>query len=75
MSGKGIPAALLMMKTKTLIADHAAHAETPAQALEQVNKILCKNNEESMFVTAFLGILDTESGVLTYSNAGHNPPL
>lgn len=74
-SGKGIPAALMMMKTKTLISDYALKEESSADIFYKVNKALCQNNEESMFVTAFLGIFDTASGLLRYTNAGHNPPI
>ncbi|MEG0309580.1 MAG: SpoIIE family protein phosphatase [Eubacterium sp.] len=73
-SGKGIPAALMMMKTKTLMTDYIMRSENIVKAIEAVNNTLCKNNDEFMFVTAFLGILEITTGKLTYINAGHNPP-
>lgn len=74
-SGKGIPAALFMVITKTLIKNEASMGIDPAGVFTKVNHMLCEGNENNMFVTAWLGILDTETGVLTYANAGHNPPL
>lgn len=74
-SGKGVPAALFMVIAKTLIKNHAQNGETPAQIFTAVNDQLCENNKEGMFVTAWMGILELHSGILTYVNAGHNPPL
>ncbi len=74
-SGKGIPAALFMMSAKTLIKSLAESGLPPADILTQANKVLCENNETDMFVTAFIGILDVETGNFIYANAGHNPPL
>lgn len=74
-SGKGVPAALFMVIAKTLIKNHSQNGESPAQVLTAVNTQLCENNDAAMFVTAWMGVLDIETGVLTYSNAGHNPPL
>ena len=75
-SGKGVPAALFMMKTETLVKSLATslRADT-ATILERCNTALCTNNEASMFVTCWLGILDTVTGELRYANAGHNDPL
>ena len=75
-SGKGVPAALFMMKTETLVKSLATslRADT-ATILERSNVALCQNNDASMFVTCWLGILDTVTGELRYSNAGHNPPI
>jgi sigma-B regulation protein RsbU (phosphoserine phosphatase) len=72
---KGMPAALFMALTRTLI--HAAVNETssPAEALRRVNDQLLPDTQQGMFVTAVYGVLDTESGNFTYVNAGHNPPL
>lgn len=72
--GKGIPAALYMMSSKTLIKNYAEMDLSPAKIFTKANHQLCKNNEASMFVTAFMGILDIDTGVLTYTNAGHNLP-
>jgi PAS domain S-box-containing protein len=73
-SDKGVPAALFMAVTKTLIKAHASPDSSPATILTAVNDELCLRNESSMFVTLFLCILDLKSGLLTYTNAGHNPP-
>lgn len=74
-SGKGVPAALVMVITKTLIKNEVNMGASPAEAFSKVSHMLCEGNEDSMFVTAWLGILDTSTGVLEYTNAGHNPPL
>ena len=73
-SGKGIPAALFMMSAKTLIKNYAEMDLSPAEIFTKANRQLCKHNDTFMFVTAFVGILDLETGILTYTNAGHNPP-
>ena len=74
-SGKGVPAALFMAVTKTLIKGIASQAVFPSLALEQVNQELCKDNESSMFVTVCCGILNFRTGELLFSNAGHNLPV
>jgi serine phosphatase RsbU (regulator of sigma subunit) len=74
-SGKGIPAALFMMISKTLIKNLALSTENLADVFVKANNSLCENNDAGMFVTAFLGVLDLKSGNLRYVNAGHNPPL
>lgn len=74
-SGKGVPAALVMVITKTLIKNEVSTGLSPAEAFTKVNHMLCEGNDSNMFVTAWLGILNTETGLLTYVNAGHNPPL
>lgn len=74
-SGKGVPAALFMVITKSLIKTQALANDTTDQILYKVNNILCSDNEEMMFVTVFLGILDVTTGEMKYANAGHNPPL
>ncbi len=73
-SGKGVPAALLMAVTKTLIKSRATNDFSPASILTHVNDEISENNESAMFVTLWLGILDVSSGDLVYTNAGHNPP-
>jgi len=73
-SGKGVPAALFMVITKTLI-KNCSFCKSPKNVLESVNKKLCENNEADMFVTAFMGIYNISSGRFLYVNAGHNPPL
>jgi sigma-B regulation protein RsbU (phosphoserine phosphatase) len=74
-SGKGVPAALFMAITRTLIKNRLQAGGPLEQALEQVNRQLCDTNSEGMFVTLWLGVLEISSGLLDYINAGHNPPL
>ena len=74
-SGKGIPAAMFMMKTITCFKNLVAPNKTPAQILKEVNTTLFDNNRSQMFVTCFLAILDKKTGELQFANAGHNPPI
>jgi len=74
-SGKGIPAAMFMMTSKTLIKSLANTNDNLANVITIANDKLCENNEANMFITAFMGILDLNTGVMEYVNAGHNPPL
>lgn len=74
-SGKGIPAAMFMMNAKTLIKGIAENGASPGVILTKANETLCKNNEAEMFITAWLGIMDIESGEIVFANAGHNPPV
>ena len=74
-SGKGIPAALFMVITKSLMKTRAMQGETPAQIFANVNNQLCENNDAGMFVTAYMGLLELATGKLLVANAGHNPPL
>ena len=74
-SGKGVPASLFMAVTMTLIKMTAAKGYGPNQILREVNDQLSRDNEASMFVTLFCGILNIRSGELCYANGGHNPPL
>jgi len=74
-SGKGIPAALFMVKAKTLLKNTAQQGKPLAGVLETVNNLLCEGNDECMFVTVFLGVLDLTSGRFTYVNGGHDIPL
>jgi sigma-B regulation protein RsbU (phosphoserine phosphatase) len=73
-SGKGIPAALFMVIARTLIRNNAQYGKTPNEVFETVNNILYENNDAGMFVTAFMGYLDINTGEFTFVNAGHNPP-
>ena len=73
-SGKGVPAALFMVITRTLI-KNCSFCKSPKAVFESVNKKLCENNETGMFVTSFIGIYNIPSGRFAYVNAGHNPPL
>jgi phosphoserine phosphatase RsbU/P len=74
-SGKGVPAALFMMITKTLLKNVASENLLPHEILYKVNNILVVDNDASMFTTVFCGILHTATGRLEFANAGHNPPL
>jgi sigma-B regulation protein RsbU (phosphoserine phosphatase) len=74
-SGKGVPAALFMAVTKTLIKAKTSRDGDPGMILTKINKDLNQGNEASMFVTIFIGILNTKTGEIFYSNGGHNPPL
>ena len=74
-SGKGTPAALFMMTAKTMIKDYALTHDTTSEIFNCVNARLCENNDEGMFATAWIGILDTRTMVLQYTNAGHNYPV
>ena len=74
-SGKGVPAALFMVITKTLLKDTAEHEYNPAKIFEHVNKILCESNESGLFVTCWMGILTLSTGELNFANAGHNAPI
>ena len=74
-SGKGIPGALFMACTKMLIKNTAQMKLPPDEVFTRANRALCENNTISLFVTAWMGILDLETGKLTYVNAGHNAPL
>ena len=74
-SGKGIPAALFMVKAKTLLKNSAQQGRPIAEVLEYVNNLLCEGNDECMFVTVFMGVLDLSSGSFVYVNGGHDVPL
>ncbi len=74
-SGKGIPASLFMAVTKTLLKAVADEDTSIDQVLFKVNNRLCEGNDMSMFATVFCGIIDTRTGKVEYSNAGHNPPV
>ena len=73
-SGKGVPAALFMVISKTLIKNRAMQGGTPAQILADVNNQLCEGNDADMFVTCWLGICDLTTGVITAASAGHEFP-
>lgn len=74
-AGKGVPAALFMAVSRTLIRANAGiGAVTPGQCLEAVNNMLVESSREEIFVTVFYGVFDRSTGVLTYANGGHNPP-
>ena len=73
-SGKGVPAALFMAVARTLLRAIAPSAASPGACLALANDLLAQDNEATMFVTLFYGILDTATGELEYANGGHNPP-
>lgn len=73
-SGKGIPAALFMMASKIILANSAKLGKSPAQILTNANATIRANNQEDMFITVWLGILELSTGKLTAANAGHELP-
>jgi len=73
-SGKGVPAGLFMVKAKTVIKSAARADRTPAEIIMRANDELSEGNDESMFVTALFGVLETTTGRLELVSAGHNPP-
>ena len=74
-SDKGVPAAMFMMSSRTLMKGSAIGNEHPSDVLQEVNRLLIDDNETGMFVTVFYCIVNPNSGRITYSNGGHNPPL
>ena len=77
-SGKGVPAALFMMRGKTILKNLAMTMTNPddlAAVMTLANNQLCQDNDEMMFVTVFMGMLDTKTGKLIFVNGGHNPPM
>ena len=73
-SGKGIPAAMFMMQSKTLLKSCAESGMPIEQVFTTANEKLCEGNEAGMFVTAWMGLLNVKTGQVTFANAGHNPP-
>ena len=74
-SGKGVPAALLMTVTKSLFRAFSSNESMPDKIVSRMNDNLSENNKERMFVTLFVGILDLTSGLLRYCNGGHEAPV
>jgi len=74
-SGKGIPAAMFMMRAKTMIKNMAEEGHPVNEIFTLANDKLCEGNDAGMFVTAWMGILELSTGHVTYANAGHNPPV
>ena len=74
-SGKGVPAALFMMVSKILLKSNAMLGYSPAEILAQTNQTICSNNQEEMFVTVWLGILEISTGKMIAANAGHEYPV
>ena len=74
-SGKGVPASLVMALTRSLFRSVTMHNDKPGEVMKLMNNAMSEMNESSMFVTLFIGILDLQNGKMSYSNAGHNPPV
>jgi len=74
-AGKGVPAALLMALSRTVIRARAMGGESPSAVLAQANELIGADSDSGLFLTAFYAALDTESGRMVYARAGHNPPL
>jgi serine phosphatase RsbU (regulator of sigma subunit) len=74
-SGKGMPAAIFMAVSRTLLKATALSGIAPAACLQQVNRLLHAENESEMFVSLFYGVIDLRAGRVAFCNGGHNPPL
>jgi phosphoserine phosphatase RsbU/P len=74
-SGKGLPAAIFITRMRTILRAASRRIGDPAQCLTLLNEVLCFDNPDLMFVTAFYGILDTAMGEVVFANAGPNPPV
>jgi sigma-B regulation protein RsbU (phosphoserine phosphatase) len=74
-AGKGVPAALFMALSKTIVRNNALRNRETDEVLNDSNQVISAESSAGMFVTLFLGLLDQETGKFSYSNAGHNPPL
>jgi sigma-B regulation protein RsbU (phosphoserine phosphatase) len=74
-SGKGVPAAFFMAISRTLLKSNALFLRTPGTTIAALNDQLCMENDQMMFVTVFYAVLQLSSGLLTFVNAGHNPPI
>ena len=74
-SGKGVPAAIFMAISRTVIRAIALTENSAALCMQRSNSILCQESVNDMFVTVFYGILNIRTGIVTYCNAGHNPPI
>ena len=74
-SGKGVPASLFMAVTRNLFRIIAQQGHTPAEVATQINQFLSKDNEQGMFVTMFIGMLNLKTGHMDFCSCGHNPPV
>ena len=74
-SGKGVPAAMVMAVVHSLFRMATAHENSPARIIQTINEVSCQHNETNMFVTLFIGVLDLPTGHLRYCNAGHDVPI
>jgi len=73
--GKGLSAALLMSNLQAVVRAIASEETAPADVCAKINRVMCGKMDEGRFITAFYGLLDSTAGTLTWSNAGHNPPI
>ena len=74
-SGKGVPASLLMAVTRSLFRTVSSHESQPAHIMATINESIAEDNDSNMFITLFIGVLDLPTGRLRYTNAGHDAPL
>ena len=74
-AGKGLPAAIFITNVRSILRSASRRIADPAECLTLINRVLCFENPEDMFATAFYGVLDTATGEISYANAGHNPPV
>jgi len=74
-SGKGMPAALLMSNLQAVVKGFATENTSPRELVEKVNRVMCGNTTEAKFITLFYGLLDVDRKTLQYTSAGHNPPV
>ena len=74
-SGKGVPASLVMAVTRSLFRNISSHTAAPDQIVSTLNDALTEGNDTDMFVTFFVGVLELDTGLLSYCNAGHDAPL
>jgi sigma-B regulation protein RsbU (phosphoserine phosphatase) len=74
-SGKGLPAAMFITNLRSMLRPASQRVADPAACLTLVNRLMCFDNPEMLFATAFYGVLDTTTGEVAFTNAGHNPPL
>ncbi len=74
-SGKGLPAALMMANTQAILKSQSLSASSPSECIAKTNKLICASSSDEIFVTLFYGVIDLKKNVLTYSNAGHNYPV
>jgi Serine phosphatase RsbU, regulator of sigma subunit len=74
-SGKGVPASLVMAVSRTLFRNVATHIDEPSDIMKAMNVNLCDGNTDCMFVTMLVGVFDLQTGLLRYCNAGHTPPV
>ena len=74
-SGKGVPGALFMMVSKTILKNNAMMGKSVGEILSRTNDLICANNKMEMFVTVWMGILEISTGKITAANAGHEYPV